>query len=220
EVDELGEAGQRDLVPLAPAVLTTADELERGIGALHDHGERARLLHVVVRIHVADLPAAVHLVAECPVAHAIGLGVSVLAAQIRPRGVADAVAVLDPRLGLVHRAGAHVDADERLGAEHAAMLDELTEDPSVHRAEAAPEVDRDAGHARSLQYSPPCWSGPSVPTTPRRSARCASARSASIPRPSAGHRKRSIRWTCGPSASASTLIPISASRSAPSRARL
>src|SRR5204863_184090 len=125
EVDELGEAGQRDLVPLAPAVLATADELDRRIGALHDHGERARLLHVVVRIHVADLPAAVHLVAECPVAHAIGLGVSVLAAQIRPRGVADAVAVLDPRLGLVHRARAHVHADERLGAEHAAILDEL-----------------------------------------------------------------------------------------------
>src|SRR5207237_5053492 len=217
--------------------------------------EPRRLLHLFWRTNLAPLPHPVHLVAQSPVAHAIGLGVSVLAAQIRPGGVAGAVAVLDPRLGLIHRAGAHVHADERLGSEHAAildelvgaeavrllrvprqlaaprtpvpgpdavepviaadevaarpsqdgnaqrprrvqhvapktarvgerralvvdaavnatadMLDELTEDAAVHRSEASPEVDRNARHARSLQYSPPCWSGLSVPTTPRRSA--------------------------------------------------
>src|SRR5262249_19120376 len=54
-----------------------------------------------------------------------GLGVAVLAAEVGPRGVAGAVAVLDPGLRLVHRARAHVHADVRLGAEDPAVLDEL-----------------------------------------------------------------------------------------------
>jgi hypothetical protein len=84
-----------------------------------------------VGVEIADLPAAVHLVAEPPVAHAVGVGVAVLSSQIGPRGVPGPVAVLHPRLGLVHRPRAHVDADERLGAEHAAVLDELVGAESV-----------------------------------------------------------------------------------------
>ncbi|PYM27074.1 MAG: hypothetical protein DMD80_16620 [Candidatus Rokuibacteriota bacterium] len=183
EVDELGEPAQGDLVPLAPAVLATADELDGRIGALHDHGERARLLHVVVGVHVADLPAAVHLVAQPPVAHAVRVGVAVLPTKIRPRGVARAVAVLDPRLGLVHRARAHVHADERLGAEHAAILDELVGAEAIrllgvprqlaaprslvsrpdavepvvaaHEVAAGPAEDRDAQGSRGIEHVAP-----------------------------------------------------------------
>ena len=125
EVDQLREPAQDDLVPLAPAVLAAADELDGRIGALHHHRECARFFHVVVGVHVPDLPAAVHLVAEAPVPDAVRLGVTVGSSEICPRRVAGAVAVLDPRLGFVHRARAHVDADIGLGLDRAAVLDEL-----------------------------------------------------------------------------------------------
>src|SRR3989475_9901485 len=183
EVDERGQPAQGDLVPLAPAVLAAADELDGRIGTFHDHGERARLLHVVVGVHVADLPAAVHLVAQPPVAHAVRGGAAGLPTEFRPRGVARAVAVLDPRLGLVHRARAHVHADERLGAEHAAILDELAGAEAIrllgvprrpaaprslvsgpdavepvvaaHEVAAGPAEDRDAQGSRGVEHVAP-----------------------------------------------------------------
>ena len=125
EVDQLGEAVQHHLVPLAPAVLAAAHELDGRVGALHHYRERARLLDVVARLQAADLPAPVHLVAEPPVPHPMRLSIAVRPPQVGPRGIPGAVAVLDPRLGLVHAARAHVHADDRLGFQLAAVLDEL-----------------------------------------------------------------------------------------------
>src|SRR5947209_699546 len=124
-VHDRGQTLENDGVPVAPAVVPAADELDGGIRPFHDQGEGAGLLDVVLGAEAADLPAAVHLVAEPPVADPIGLRMPVLTPQVRPGGIAGAVAVLDPGLGLVHGAGAHVDADVGLGADAAAILDEL-----------------------------------------------------------------------------------------------
>src|SRR5215475_1210215 len=124
-VDDRGEALDHRDVPVAHPVVAAAHELDAGIGALHHESERLGLLDVVLRAQAPDLPAAVHLVAEAPVAYAIWPGMTVLAAEVRPRGVARAVAVLDPGLRLVHGSRAHVDADVRLRAEEAAVLDEF-----------------------------------------------------------------------------------------------
>src|SRR5262249_2888341 len=121
-----------------------------------------------------------HLVAERPVLHAVRLGMAVLPAQIGPVRVAGAVAVLDPGLGLVHRARPHVHADVGLGAQPPAVLDELVGPEAVgllgvpgqfgaprtvgHRPHAVqpvvaadevaapPSQDRDARRANSLQH--------------------------------------------------------------------
>src|SRR5712691_786288 len=112
-------------IPVAPAIVPATDELDGGIGVLHDQREGAGLLDIVLGAEAPDLPAAIHLVAEAPVADAVRLGVAVLAPQVRPGGMARAIAVLDPGLRLIHGAGAHVDADIGLGPDTPAVLDEL-----------------------------------------------------------------------------------------------
>ena len=99
---------------------------------------------------MADLPAAVHLVAEPPVAHAVGFGMTVRPLEVRPVGAPGAVAVLDPRLGFVHGARAHVDADVRLGVEDAAVLEKFV------RAEAVRllRVPRELAPARPVRRRP------------------------------------------------------------------
>ena len=165
-VDDRRQPVDHDLIPVAPAVVAAADELDVGVGPLHDEGERAGLLDVVLGAEVADLPAAVHLVSEPPVAHAVGLGMAVGPPEVRPVGVPGAVAVLDPGLGLVHRARAHVDADVGLGAEDAAVLEELV------RAEAVRflRVPRELAPARPLRRRPhpvePMVSADEVPARP------------------------------------------------------
>ena len=182
-VDDRGEPVDHDLVPVAPAVVAAADELDLGIGALHDEGEGPRLLDVVLGAQVPDLPASVHLVAEAPVAHAVGLGVAVGPPEVRPVGVPGAVAVLHPGLGLVHRARAHVHADVRLRVEDPAVLDELVRAEAVrllrvprelaaprpvagradavgpvvpaHEVAARPAEHRHAERADRLQHVPP-----------------------------------------------------------------
>ena len=124
-VDDRRQPLEHGHVPVAPAVVAAADQLDRRVGALHDERERPRLLDVVLGVEAADLPAAVHLVAEAPVAHPVRRGVAVLTPQIRPVRVARTVAVLHPRLRLVRRAGAHVHADVGLGPQRAAVADEL-----------------------------------------------------------------------------------------------
>src|SRR5437660_5329130 len=95
-VDDLRQAVEHRHVPVADAVVTAADELDGRIGPLHHERETPGLLHVVLGAQAADLPAAVHLVAEAPVANAVRLGVAVLPTQVRPARVPRAVAVLDP----------------------------------------------------------------------------------------------------------------------------
>src|SRR5579864_5944280 len=124
-VDEIADTIQHDAVPLAPPVVPAADKLNAGVRQLHDVGELPRHTDVVLGASGADLPGAVHLVAEAPVLHTVGLRMPVPAPEVGPVRVPRAVAVFDPRLGLVHRAGPHVDHDERLRTELAAVRDEL-----------------------------------------------------------------------------------------------
>src|SRR5205823_1643740 len=91
-------------VPVGPARLPAADELDGGIGQLHHRGELARFCRVGIGGGRADLPVAVHFVAESPVPNVVWLRVPVGAAQVRPVRVAGAVAVLNPGLRLVHTA--------------------------------------------------------------------------------------------------------------------
>src|SRR5438094_10662308 len=95
-VDDLRQAVEHRHVPVADAVVTAADELDGWIGPLHQERETPGLLHVVLGAQAADLPAAVHLVAEAPVANAVRPGVAVLATPVRPVRVAPAVRVPDP----------------------------------------------------------------------------------------------------------------------------
>ena len=97
-------------------------------GRVHDADLARRvpgLAPVVACGHVAHLPGAVHLVAEAPVADAVGLLVAVLPAQVAPARALVDVAVLDVVDRHLRRAGAEVEPQQRLGADEPAPLDEL-----------------------------------------------------------------------------------------------
>src|SRR5947209_14362474 len=112
-------------IPVGPAPLSAAHQLDARVRPFHHRRERARFLDVVLGRAGADLPGAVHLVAEAPVSDVVRRLVAVGAAVIGPGRVARPVAVFDPGLGLIHAARTHVDADVGLGTERAAVLDEL-----------------------------------------------------------------------------------------------
>jgi len=66
-IDHGGHGPRRTIAsPVAPAVVPAADELDGGIRALHDQGEGAGLIDVVLGAEAADLPAAVHLRCRAP----------------------------------------------------------------------------------------------------------------------------------------------------------
>src|SRR5215210_2267206 len=124
-VDERRQALDHHPVPVCQATQATAHKLYARVRPLHDLGELAGLLYVVIGFEGPDLPLPVYLVAKGPVPDVVRLLVTVLAPEVRPVGVALAVAVLYPGLGLVHGARAHVDADVGLGPEQATVLDKL-----------------------------------------------------------------------------------------------
>ena len=130
-VDKRGQFLENYPVPFAPAVLATAYQLDARIRPFHYLGELNRLFGVILCAQGPDLPPPVHLVAESPVFHLVGLLVTIAAAQVCPIGITRAVAVLNPRLGLIHCAGSHIDADVRLRAEGPAVLDEFVGSESV-----------------------------------------------------------------------------------------
>ena len=88
------------------------DELERGIDEPHRLARLVGRLAVGDRVHVADLPRPVHLVADAPDAHAV----RVAGAAVGPLGAARGVAVLDEMARGVEPARAHVDRQHRLHA--------------------------------------------------------------------------------------------------------
>ena len=135
------EAVDDGLVPVGPAPLPAADQLDAGISPLHDRGELTRLADIVLGGAGADLPGAVHLVAQTPVLDVVRLWVAVGAAQVGPVRIPGAVAILDPGLRLVHAARAHVDADVRLGAEDATVLHEFVGPEAVRLLAAPGELD-------------------------------------------------------------------------------
>ncbi len=69
---------------------------------------------VLVGRLVADLPGPVHLVAEAPQPHAVGVGGAVLDAQVGPPRAAGVVGVLELVAGFLDAARPEVDGDHRL----------------------------------------------------------------------------------------------------------
>ena len=92
---------------------------------VHDLAGFARLAGIFLGFQVADLPGAVHLVAQAPVFHLVGLGIAVADAQVGVIGAGRGVAVFHPGAGFVQRAGAQVDAQHGRRAQLAAVFDEF-----------------------------------------------------------------------------------------------
>src|SRR5690606_8150317 len=72
---------------------------DRRVDELHGLAGLGGELAVLVGVLVTDLPRAVHLVAQAPQRHAVGLAPAVGDAQIGPAGAGVAVAVLHERGG-------------------------------------------------------------------------------------------------------------------------
>src|ERR1019366_9754568 len=87
------------------------DQLDGGVGPLHQLGGFEGELAIVVGAAVAHLPGAVHLVAQAPELDLPGIAAAVLAAQAGHGGVFGGIAVLHPLLGFGPGAGAEVGAD-------------------------------------------------------------------------------------------------------------
>ena len=93
------------------------DDLDRRVHGLHGHGELGVLLDVVGERHVAELPVAVHLVADGPELDAPRLGMAVGRPELAHRRVGRAVGVLELLEGHGDVAQAAVDRDVGLGAD-------------------------------------------------------------------------------------------------------
>src|ERR1019366_8486366 len=91
------------------------DQLDGGVGPLHELGGFEGELAIVVGAAVAHLPGAIHLVTEAPELDLPGIAASVLAAQAGHGGVFGGIAILHPLLGFGPGAGAEVGADVGLG---------------------------------------------------------------------------------------------------------
>ncbi len=98
-----------------------------GVDATHRPGDLDGEAPVLVRRLVADLPGSVHLVAEAPQPHVVGVGGAVLDAQVRPPRAARVVGVLEQVAGLLDAAGPEVDGDHRLALDGLRPADELVD---------------------------------------------------------------------------------------------
>ena len=98
---------------------------------------------VFLRDLVADLPGAVHLVAEAPHPDAVGLLDAVAAAQVAPGGAARVVAVLGEGTGGVQVARAEVDGEHHLDAGLLRPFRELVDADLVRLLRAPGEVEPD-----------------------------------------------------------------------------
>ena len=106
-----------------PQTISSSDLVEgaQGLGGLV--GEMA----VFVGGLVADLPGAVHLVAEAPELDVPRLLAAVLLAQVAPVGAARVVDVFDEVARLVEAARAEVDRQHHLGADRLAPVGEFVD---------------------------------------------------------------------------------------------
>ena len=87
----------------------------RGIQPFHHQGPPVGALSIDVGRHVAGLPGAVHLVAQAPQLHAVGLGVAVPCVGPPSRSPRQ-IAVLQQLGGLGGAGGAEVHRQHRRGA--------------------------------------------------------------------------------------------------------
>jgi hypothetical protein len=94
---------------------------------------------------VADLPRAVHLVAEAPAPDAEGLGATVGLAQVAPVAAGRAVDVFDEVARLVEAARAEIDREHHLRADRRAPVGELVHADGVRFGRVPGEVE--AGRA-------------------------------------------------------------------------
>src|SRR5204863_3342865 len=101
------------------------NQLQALIDDAHLLGGVARLAAVLARLQLADLPGPVHLVAKAPVADVVRPIVAVRSPELTPARAPIEVAVLDVGDRRFDGPGAEVHAEQRLGAHHAAPLDEL-----------------------------------------------------------------------------------------------
>src|SRR5450759_4522433 len=92
------------------------DQLDRRIDQAHRLAGFRRQPAVLDRGLLADLPRAVHLVAQAPEPDAVWLGVAVGGPPVRVAAAGRGVAVLDQVAGSIDPARAQVDGEHRLGA--------------------------------------------------------------------------------------------------------
>src|SRR5204863_5295723 len=83
---------------------SAGNQLQPAVDHPHLPRDIARLPAVVARLQLADLPRAVHLVAEAPIAHVVRPLVAMRPPQLAPLGASVDVAVLD--IGDCHLRGA------------------------------------------------------------------------------------------------------------------
>ena len=131
QIVDVGIALAEDLL------LPSAEGRHRAVGAAAGDGLNGRVEHLhelgrlagdaaVFRGRLrADLPGAVHLVAEAPELDVIGGFAAVFAALVRPVGVHVAVAVFQQFHGVLRGAGAEVHGHHRLRADALAPLQEF-----------------------------------------------------------------------------------------------
>src|SRR5580693_6898907 len=125
QVDQGRHAVDDHPVPVVPAVHAAADQYCIRVKHLDRPCPPGCLAYILLGGQRADLPVAVHLVAQAPVADPVGRVMAVAPAPLRPGRLASAVAVLDPGQRFLQRAGPHVQADVRLGAQLGAVAEEL-----------------------------------------------------------------------------------------------
>ena len=116
---------------------TAGDQLDPPVRVLHHLRGLLGPDRVLVRRHVAELPVAVHLVAQAPQADVVGHLLPVAhpyVGEVRARGT---VAILDPVPGFLGRARAEVDREHGIPVHLAAQPDELVGTESV-RLDALP----------------------------------------------------------------------------------
>src|SRR5208283_412071 len=92
--------------------------LPRGIGGLFT---------VFRGRHVADLPGAIHLVAKTPVRNLVGIGDAVFPPKVTPLRALLYVAILHERCRRLRRAGAKIQAKQRLRSDGLAPQKKLVD---------------------------------------------------------------------------------------------
>ena len=92
------------------------------VGPAHELCRLQRLSAVLVGAEMPRLPRAVHLVADAPIAHAVGLLRAVCAAHVGDRRPARVIAVLHEVRGVQNAARPHVYRHHRLNARNSAPL--------------------------------------------------------------------------------------------------
>ena len=150
-VRQAAQAGQDLPVPIhvggqPDAARSACDQLDGGIGILHHLGGLPGADRVLVGRNMAELPGAVHLVAQAPQLHGMRFAAAVRGAQVGVAGARRAVAVLDPVARFFRRTGAEIDREHRRPAHVPAQADVLVGAEPV-RLDALP---RQLAHRRAL----------------------------------------------------------------------